>query len=145
MAASDIVEENKRLAQQFSKYAWSERFDDLRGICTPDAVVHDPAFGPEGTDIDGFIDYFEQLHTAWSDADTQMIDVVAEGDYVFYRKRIEATHTGEFMGVAPTNRRITIEEHIEIRIEDGKVAETWAQYDSMGLMYQIGVEIPGSA
>ena len=63
---------------------------------------------------------------------------------MFYRKRIEATHTGEFMGVAPTNRRVTIEEHIEVRVEGGKVAETWAQYDLMGLMYQLGVRIPGS-
>jgi hypothetical protein len=63
MATSDIVTENKRLAQQFSEYAWSERFDDLREICTANAVVHDPAFGPEGVDIDGFIERFEQLHT----------------------------------------------------------------------------------
>jgi predicted ester cyclase len=70
--------------------------------------------------------------------------MVAEGDYVFYRKRIEATHTGEFMGIAPTNRRATIEEHIEIRIEDGKVAETWAQYGSMGLLEQISAKFPGS-
>jgi predicted ester cyclase len=143
MATSDIVTKNKQIAREFGDSLWTERYDDLRDLCTDDAVFHDPAFDPEGADLDGLIERFERMHASMSDVDYEMVDLVGEGEYVFSRGRVEATHTGEFMGIAPTENRVSAADHLEFRFEDGKIAETWAQYDQMGLLRQIGAKFPG--
>jgi len=55
-----------------------------------------------------------------------------------------ATHQGELMGIAPTGNRVTFTGIAIARIEDGKVAEIWENYDALGMMQQLGV-IPSPA
>jgi len=42
------------------------------------------------------------------------------------RKALHATHTGEFMGIPPTNKKVTIQVIDMIRVHNGKYAEHWA-------------------
>jgi len=48
------------------------------------------------------------------------------------------THKGEFMGIPPTGKRVSIEETFFFRIAAGKIAEYWGQQDTMGMMQQLG-------
>lgn len=64
-----------------------------------------------------------------------MLDVVGEGEYVSSRGRVEATHTGELTGTAPTDNRVSAADHLEFRFEDGTVAETWTQYYLVGVLW----------
>ncbi len=81
---------------------------------------------------------------ASSDARHVEEDMVAEGDKVAFRTRLEMTHSGEFMGIAATYRQISIVEMGIMRIEDGKIAEMWGLLDTMELMQQIGAMPPAS-
>jgi predicted ester cyclase len=47
------------------------------------------------------------------------------------------------MGLPLTDERFVVEDHIEWRFEDGKLAESWAQYDAIDMMQQMGMELPG--
>ncbi len=107
-----------------------------------DCIVHDPMAPGDGFDVDDFIARFEGMQEALTEPEHHIEDIVAEDDYVFFRGWMACTHSGEFMGVAPTNERITGEDHIELRFEDGKIAEAWAQYDTLGLLVQVGVDVP---
>ena len=61
----------------------------------------------------------------WSDFSSETVALVADGDRVVRHSRATATHTGEFLGIAPTGRRITWD-HIELwRIEGDKIVEHW--------------------
>ncbi len=51
----------------------------------------------------------------------------------------KGTHTGEFMGVAPTGKAVTWTEIHIARLEDGQIAEHWANVDQLGIMRQLGV------
>jgi predicted ester cyclase len=64
--------------------------------------------------------------------------MVSAGDKVVLRWRIEGTHTGEFLGVAPTNVKITLGVTEIFRVANGQLVEAWDQYDRLGLMQQIG-------
>ena len=64
--------------------------------------------------------------------------MVSEGDKLVLRWRIEGKHTGEFLGVAPTNAEINISITEIFRIANGQLAEAWDQYDRLDLMQQIG-------
>jgi predicted ester cyclase len=47
------------------------------------------------------------------------------------------------MGIAPTGSRVTTAGMTIDRVANGKIAETWDNYDAMGMMQQLGV-IPSS-
>jgi len=42
------------------------------------------------------------------------------------------------MGIAPTGNRVTVAGTSVERIVDGKIEETWDNYDALGMMQQIG-------
>ena len=72
-----------------------------------------------------------------------LIDMmVAEGDQVAAHFVQTGTHLGDFMGIPPTGRRVEFTEIGILRIEDGKVVESWYQPDMLGLMQQLGAVGP---
>lgn len=73
-----------------------------------------------------------------SDARLTADDMVAEADKVATRWTIRAIHTGEFMGIAPTGKELTIRGIIIDRFVDGRVVEAWECMDMLGLMQQLG-------
>lgn len=64
--------------------------------------------------------------------------MIAEGDKVMIRTTITGTHTGEYWGIAPTGKQISITEMACVRIKDGKIVEEWGVPDMFNLMQQIG-------
>jgi len=69
---------------------------------------------------------------------------VAEGDLVAQRVHFEGTHTGEFQGLPPTNRKVEFSGLELNRFVDGRVAEHWFQLDALTLLQQLGlVVVPG--
>lgn len=55
-------------------------------------------------------------------------------------------HTGEFLGIPPTGRRVSMSGIAIHRVQDGRIVEHWAQIDALGLLQQLGaVPAPGTA
>jgi predicted ester cyclase len=81
----------------------------------------------------------EQLLGAFSELEITVDDIFGQGDRVAGRFTISGHHTGEFAGAAPTNRRITWTSIRIYRFEDGKVAQSWAMQDRLGLLTQLGL------
>jgi predicted ester cyclase len=65
--------------------------------------------------------------------------MIAEGNKVVWRYTVRGTHQGEFMGIAPTGKSITLTGILVSRFADDKVVEDWNNYDALGLMQQLGV------
>jgi len=86
------------------------------------------------------------LHTAGRAAfpDTRITieDEVAEGDKVVIRWTIRGTHKGEYMGIAPTGKQVTMTGISVYRIEKGKIVEDWSNSDMLGMMQQLGAVPP---
>ena len=75
---------------------------------------------------------------AFSDLELAFEDAIADRDRVVTRWRLEGTQDGPLMGIAPSGRRVSIEGIRIDRIEDGKIAESWMQWDTLTLLEQIG-------
>lgn len=71
-------------------------------------------------------------------------DVLAEDDKVAVRATFRGTHKGEFAGVAPTQRQVTVPFIIIYRIRDEKIVEHWLGIDMLSFMQQLGA-IPEAA
>jgi predicted ester cyclase len=66
---------------------------------------------------------------------------VAEGDMVANRFVFHGTHRGEFMGVAPTGRRVTFRGLTLDTVVDGKIVESIVELDLEDVLGQIGAVV----
>jgi steroid delta-isomerase-like uncharacterized protein len=89
--------------------------------------------GPE--DVKRFMGEFRE---AFPDFHSTVEDQIAEGDRVVTRWRMRGTHEGEFRGIAPTGNKLDITGIGIFRFSDGKVVESWDNFDQLGMMRQLG-------
>jgi len=100
--------------------------------------------GAPPTDRDGHRGAVEFFAASFPDWTEQVEDIFGEGDRVAGRMTAGGTHTGEFQGIEPSGKRITITGIGIMRFKDGMVAESWWEFDAIGLMTQLGA-IPAPA
>ena len=114
-------------------------------IIAADAVSHDPAETPELRALRGpevFKRTVSMYRAAFPDLRLTIEDAFGDGDKVVVRWRCEGTHRGELAGLAPTGVHAVITGIAIDRYENGKIAESWAEWDNLGLARQIGAAPP---
>jgi predicted ester cyclase len=84
-----------------------------------------------------YANFYENMIAPWSDMTFVEQDIAESRDTVTVRNRIEATHAGEFLGVAPTGRRIGWDHVAIVKVRDGRVVGQWAQPDLWGIHRQL--------
>ena len=82
---------------------------------------------------------FAEFRIAFPDWQEEIVQLVAEGDAVAGRFRCSGTHRGEFLGEAPTGKRMDVEEVFFLRVEEGKFVDFWGLEDSLNRMRQLGL------
>lgn len=65
---------------------------------------------------------------------------LAEGEWMAAFGRQEATHSGEFMGIPPTGKRVEIRYMDFWKVQDGKITDNWVMVDFPHVMRQLGVD-----
>ena len=111
------------------------------GLITVDRPDHDPTFPPElTTGREGFKKLSGMLIAAFPDLRFTTDFMVAEGDMVTAFTKVQGTHRGEFMGVAPTEKSFTVNNPDACRFTDeALICEHWGVVDIASLMRQLGV------
>jgi steroid delta-isomerase-like uncharacterized protein len=114
-------------------------------ITAEGAVGHDPATpdaaaGPEGSKA-----LIQMYRGAFSDLEFTIDEMISDGDFVVSRWSSRGTNDGELGGMPPTGRSITSSGITIDKIVDGKIVESWTQWDNLGLMQQLGVGAPAGA
>ena len=133
------VEENKAIYRRWFEEVVTGRNVALADeLLARDYVLHFPGF-PVPVDREGHKHLLMMFHQGFPDWQETIDDVVAEGDKVVIRVTGRGTHQGEFQGIPPTGRRVMATGVGIGRIEDGRIAESWAEYDALGMMQQLGV------
>ena len=76
---------------------------------------------------------------SFSDIRFDIKQQVAEGDFVCTLLEAQGDDTGGLRGQAPTGRHARIMLTITDRLADGKIAESWATWDTLGMLQQLGL------
>jgi predicted ester cyclase len=138
------VEENKAIVSRFYEKLWNSRnFNIADEIIAPDCVTHQlqsgtvPVGVPRGPvaikhHIGEWLNGFPDLHF-------DVEQVVAEDDRVVSHSVMRGTHTGTWLGVAPTNKEVSIRLMVIQRIENGKIVEDWVLVESLGFFQRLGL------
>lgn len=127
----EIVEEfNEAIYEQGNL----DRADEL---IADDFRHHAPFPTPQG--LEGFKQFLSQFQQAFPDSTSGAEEFIVDGNKVAVRYTMRGTHRGEFMDIPATGRNVELQGISIYRVEDGKVAEEWAQPDLMTMLQQLGV------
>jgi steroid delta-isomerase-like uncharacterized protein len=132
------AQQQKMMIQRWVEVAWNN--GDLAiadEVYSPDYLLHDPARPIHGTEA--LKQFVATFLTGFPDIHVTIEDMIAEGDKVVWRYTVRGTHKGEFMGIAPTGKSITLTGILISRFADDKVVEDWNNYDALGMLQQLGV------
>ena len=88
--------------------------------------------------------YYRNMVAPWTDMSQSVEDLTESADGVTVRMHIAATHTGEFLGIAPTGRHIEWDHVAIIKIKNGRVVGQWAQPDLWAIYKQLTREQPAA-
>ncbi|WP_266075681.1 ester cyclase [Haladaptatus caseinilyticus] len=134
------TDENKavvqRLIAEFVNEGDESTADEL---LAPDYVRYDPD-APGGVQgPDEFIEMMSMFQSAFPDGEVTIEEIIAEDDLVVFRGVERGTHEGAFMGHEPTGETFEITGLAMHRVEDGVIKETWANWDMLGMLQQLGI------
>ena len=137
MSTKDLKALMRRFAEQWNK-GRTAALAEIDETTATSIVLH--GYGPE--DTHGLKDYkknVNEIFDAFPDDHMTIDDMIVEGDKIAVRYTLSGTHKGAYMGIAPTNKKITIWV-IEIdRMVGGKFVEGWIRFDTLSMMQQLGV------
>jgi steroid delta-isomerase-like uncharacterized protein len=132
------TEDNKALIQRLLKLMESGDLNTVDQVIAPNWVNHDPSLPPlQG--YEGFKQLTMLFRTAFPGFQTEIEDILAEGDKVSARIRLRGTNSGSFQGMPPTGKAVDVKATGIFRVVDGKVTDNWVNMDMLGLLQQLGV------
>jgi steroid delta-isomerase-like uncharacterized protein len=114
-------------------------------IVADGAVGHDPANPEDATGPEGSKAVIQMYRGAFSDLNLTVEQQISDGDFVVSRWNSSGTNDGELAGMPPTGRSTSATGITIDKIVDGKIVESWTQWDNFGLMQQLGVGSPSGA
>ena len=135
------VEENKATFRRYVEEVWiGGNLDAADEIFAEKYLSHQPNGSAEERTPEDVKRFVKEWRSAFSDTENVIEDMIGEGDKVLNRWRLQATHTGEFRGIRATNKRIAVTGMGLFRFsEEGKVVESWDNFDQLGMLRQLGV------
>ena len=132
------IEENKNIVRRYQEIYNHNDLNFLNEVLSEDLLTPNIMPGiPPG--LEGAKAAHRIMLAGFPDYQTIIEDIISEGDKVVARIKMTGTHTGEFMSIPPTGKRISFTGIYIVRIVNGKIVEHWGEEDSVSLLQQLGV------
>jgi len=127
-----MADQYKTLAHEWFEEVWNQGSSDaIERLFAADGIAHGLAdvAGHEPVGPAGFKPFHKMFRDAFPDLRIEVMDTICEGDKIAVRCAVTGTHLGETLGMSSTGRRINITGMTILRIEGGKIAEAWNNFD----------------
>ncbi|MEM8853821.1 MAG: ester cyclase [Pseudomonadota bacterium] len=135
------LEANKALARKILGLWAGNANEDARAFIADTYVNHQEPFVDDGANdlgLEAWLALVEGHKVAFPDCRVEILRQVAEGDTVATRWRFSATNKGPYLGRPATNKPLSWT-GIEIDvIKDGKIIESWVDWDMVRQLRQLG-------
>jgi len=139
-AQAKIEEQNKEIVKRYWNGKWNERRPEiLDELLTSDVVNYGTSMKING--LEEYKQVYGMFLSAFHDTHFTIEGIIAEGDKVMTWASMSGVQKGELEGIPPTGKTINISIFTVFRVVNGKIAEEWEIYDSLGMMQQLGMEL----
>lgn len=134
------TEQNASMIRAMYDDQWNKHDPGVFERCiAPNHISHQPLEDQFPQGIEGQRIFTETFSTAIPDVHCEVTDQDSEADMVKSWLTFTGTQTGELLGIPPTGRYITVPVVVMDRIANGKVVESWVEWDPSDMMRQLGV------
>jgi C-1 hydroxylase len=127
------LEENKKIVRKSIEIINKKDLSSIEQMVAPDFVD----YTRQMQGLEGLKQFISMIFKSFPDFHLTIEDIIAEGDKVWVRLTITATHTGEFLGLAPTGKKFTEPSVWIYRIVNGKIVEGWDVQDELDFYKKI--------
>lgn len=132
-----VTSANVEQDREFARVVLNDhRLEQLPVYVHDDFVEENPIPG-QGPGRGGLQHFLSGLLTAFPDLTWAVQSAVGQGNTVAAWSIWEGTHDGEFMGIPPTGRRVTVEAWTFDRFRDGRIASSRILMDQFALLQQL--------
>jgi predicted ester cyclase len=136
---------NRAIGRRVLLELWSQGKLELADELYAPGYVDHVGRGPEPGRVsgpEGIKQAVTMFRTAFPDLQYTVEEEMAERDLVMTRFSARGTNRGPFLGAPPTGRVVNYTGFDLNRILDGKIIESWVNYDALALLQQIGLVPP---
>jgi len=138
------AEQNKAIIRRFIEELWnSRRLDIADEIFAVDCTTHQLRSGSEAVasarDPETLKRHVAEWLDSFPDLSFSVEQMIAEADQVVSQIVMRGTHTGAWLGVAPTGKQVSLRMITIHRIAGGKIVEDWVLVESLGFFQQLGL------
>lgn len=128
---------NRDLAVRWFEEVWNQRrAETIDELSAADCVGH--MEGQDACCINDFKTMREQLLGAMPDLHITVEDVIADDRAAVVRWRVDATHSGNAMGLAATSKPLSFSGMTWLEFKDGRIVQAWDRWNRDGLLRQLG-------
>jgi steroid delta-isomerase-like uncharacterized protein len=131
------IEANKEIARQFVAAYNSGDFDRLDELMMDDMVRHTRS-AVEVHSLEEFKADLRQIAEAFPDAREEIQMIVAEADKVVVYGIWTATQEAAYGPFPASGKETVVPFFYLFRMEGGKIAEFWTEWDNLNLLMQLG-------
>jgi steroid delta-isomerase-like uncharacterized protein len=134
------MQENIAVIRKVFQAINQRNLDAIPPLLAPGFIRHDlTGLFDEIKEGEGIVqDFLQVMIKGFPDMQFQEDDIIATDSRLSMRYTIFGTHDGDFFGVPPTGKKVTINAVIINDFKDGKISEAWQLIDFGGLFRQIG-------
>jgi len=131
--------DNKSIVRRMYEEVWNKRnLEVAKELISPSHAMQlidlpDSGIGPEA-----YARNVVQYVRAFPDLKFKVLDMVAEGEKVVALWNISGTHKGEFRGIPPTGKKISVDGITISQLADGKIMDSYVSLDLWSMMQQLG-------
>ena len=140
-AQAKLEEQNKELVKHFAEELNKGNVEIFNEVCAPEYGIYSPSNNSKPMSREEELEALEMTFKVFPDVNWRMEKLFVVGDTAIIRIVFTGTYQGEFEGIPATGKKVEASGITIIRIEKGKFVEQWEEFDMLGLMQQLGMEL----
>ena len=130
---------NKDVVLRFIEISNAAEWDRLDEVVVPDFQRHSTATaGPPVRSLEAFVSLQKSFLSTFPDQQVRLDNMIAEGDFVAIRATYLGTQTGQMGNLPATGKSVDGPFIAFFRIDSGKIAELWVEWDNVAMLNQLG-------
>ena len=132
-------EQNRWIARRCMEDFWGKGDASIADeIFAEDCVFHIPSAPPMGRGPQAAKEFLAYVHSGFKEFQTVVDRVIANGNIAVAYGFGQGIHTGEQLGAASTGNKVVMRGVLTLRIDDGKIVDYRADWDTAAFEKQIG-------
>ena len=141
MNTENLIQHNQQLIRDYFNEVWNKgNLDLLDELLSIDYLNHSSSIPDVPPGPAGLKPIVTTMRIAFPDLHYSIQDLIITETRIVARVKMTGTHTGDFFGIPPTNKKISVDQINIEYIKDGRISEHWRITDENTMMSQLGLK-----